>query len=69
MAKHNVYVDLPTREISKVDAYFYIYRDNVKLGQITISKGGFEYYPSNSRNPLQLNWSQFDRAMRELRKG
>ena len=64
MPKHNVYFNLPTREVGKVDALFYIYRDDEKLGEITISKGGLDYYPSNSKKPIKLSWSQFDKMIR-----
>jgi hypothetical protein len=64
MARHNVYFDLPERELGKVDANFYIYKDGEKLGQITISKGGLDYYPSNSKKPIPISWSKFDRMMR-----
>ena len=39
MARHNVYFELPTRELGKVDAKFFIYENDDKLGEITISKG------------------------------
>jgi hypothetical protein len=41
MPKHNVYFNLPIRELGKVDAKFYIYQNDEKLGEITISKGGW----------------------------
>ena len=63
MAKHNVYLELPSREIGKVDAHFFIYKDDAKLGQITISKGGIDYYPSNSKKP---NWMV---TIRQVSKG
>ena len=31
MAKHNVYYQLPTREIGKVDAHFFIYKNEEKM--------------------------------------
>lgn len=65
MAKHNVFVNLPTRELNKVDAHFYIYQNDNKLGQITISKGGLDYYPANRKKPIKISWTQFDRMVRE----
>ena len=67
MAKHNVFVDLPKRELGKVDAHFYIHQNDLKLGQITISKGGMDYYPSNSKRPIKINWTQFDRMVKEFK--
>jgi len=65
MAKHNVYLEIPTKEMNKVDANFYIYQNDAKLGQITISKGGLDYYPSNSKKPIKIGWSQFDRMVKD----
>jgi hypothetical protein len=69
MAKHNVYFQLPTRELGKVDADFFIYKNNEKLGQITISKGGLEYYPSKKRNPIEISWTQFDELLKRFEAG
>lgn len=66
MAKHNVYLNLPTREIGKVDAHFYIYKNDEKLGQITISKGGLGYYPYKKKTPITLNWTQLDQLLKEF---
>lgn len=68
MARHNVYFELPTRELGKVDAKFSIYQNDDKLGEITISKGAIEYYPANKQRPVKLGWSQFDRLMNSVRK-
>jgi len=68
MAKHNVYFELPSRELGKVDARFSIYENNAKLGEITISKGAFEYYPVNAQKPIRLYWSQFHRLMTSNKK-
>jgi hypothetical protein len=65
MAIHKVLLDLPSREINKVDAHFHIYKNGDKLGTITISKGGLDYYPSNSRKPIKIGWTQFDKMIKE----
>lgn len=65
MAKHNVYMNLPLRELGNVDAQFNIYRDEEKLGTITISKGAFEWYPKNSRKPIAISWSDFDQMIKD----
>lgn len=66
MAKHNVYVNLPWRELGKADAIFEVYTDNRKTGTITISKGAIEWYPVNAKTPYSLRWRQFDKAIREF---
>jgi hypothetical protein len=67
MAAHNVKFTLPERELGKVDARFFIYEDGKKLGEITISKGSIEYYPSNTPKPIEMSWTKFDRVMREYK--
>jgi hypothetical protein len=54
MAKHNIYFELPERELGKVDANFEIYQDNNKLRKITISKGALEYYPLGKKKPIKI---------------
>ncbi len=68
MARHNVYFELPERELGKVDAKFSIYENEDKLGEITISKGAIEYYPASKQKPIKLSWSRFDKLMSSLRK-
>ncbi|HEY4653235.1 MAG TPA: hypothetical protein VIH22_01910 [Cyclobacteriaceae bacterium] len=68
MARHNVFFNLPQRELGKVDALFYVYSDDRKTGTLTISKGAIEWYPANAKTPYKLSWKQFDQAIREFRK-
>lgn len=66
MPEHKIYFDLPERELGKVDANFYIYQDGKKLGQITLSKGGMDYYPNKRKRPIKINWSQLDAMIKEF---
>lgn len=68
MPRHNVFFELPSRELGKVDARFSIYQNGEKLGEITISKGAIEYYPANKQKPIKLYWSQFHRLMSSVNK-
>lgn len=65
MAKHNVYVDLPWRELGKTDLKVQIYENDELLGTITISKGAIEWYPRNAKKPYKMRWSRFNRIIRE----
>jgi len=67
MAKHNVYFELPTRELGKADANFAIYQNNTKLGTITISKGALEYYPASKKKPIKIGWTKFDKIMNSIK--
>lgn len=65
MAKHNVFFNLPNLELGKSDANIFIVQDGEKLGQITISKGGLEYYPYKKKKPIKIRWTRFDEMMKE----
>lgn len=65
MAKHNLYFELPERELGKTDVLFHVYKDSKKFGTITISKGNLEWYPKNSKKPYKISWSAFDEVIRE----
>jgi len=67
MPSHNVKFTLPERQLGKVDARFFIYEDGKKLGEITISRGAIEYYPTNAQKPIKMGWPKFDRAMKEYK--
>jgi hypothetical protein len=67
MASHNVKFTLPERQLGKVDARFFIYEDGKKLGEITISRGAIEYYPTNAQKPIKMSWPKFDRTMKEYK--
>ena len=60
MPKHNVYINLPEREIGNADAHFTIFQNDEILGKIKISKGGIDYYPNKKKIPIKINWTQFD---------
>jgi len=65
MPKHNVYVNLPKRELGKTDVVFEVFSDLEKFGTITISKGALEWWPGNAKKPYRMDWTRFDRAIRE----
>lgn len=65
MAKHNVHVNLPWRELGHSDVVFTIYEDGEKFGTITISKGAIEWYPGKAKKPYSLLWPQFDKMIKK----
>lgn len=68
MAKHNVFVNLPWRELGKADAQFEIYQNDMKLGKITISKGAIEWYPYKAKKPYKIGWTHFDKMIKDYFK-
>jgi len=65
MAKHTLLFNLPSVELGKVDAEIHIKKDGKQFGTITISKGDLEWYPCNAKKPYKLNWTEFDKMIRE----
>ncbi len=65
MAKHNIYFELPSLELGKVDAKIHIKKDGKQFGTITISKGDLEWYPFKAKKPLKISWTAFDKLIKE----
>ena len=68
MAVHDVEMSIPTTKVVlHADVVFEIRSDDEKLGELRVSKGSIDWYPTNAKIPVKLTWEQFDRTMRELR--
>ncbi len=60
LATHEVFMTQPTDQIIHSDVKFSIKRDCSKLGELHVSKGNVEWWPSgNKKNKLRLTWKQF----------
>ena len=68
MATHNVFFNLPARELGNSDIVIEVFSDEEKFGTITISKGALEWYPANAKKPYKLGWLRFDRAVKAFFK-
>jgi|WetSurMetagenome_2_1015567.scaffolds.fasta_scaffold134369_2 hypothetical protein len=65
MATHTIKVNLPERPLANDDARFKIFRNKEKLGEIRISRGSFDYYPSNKQKPIRIRWYQLDQLLQD----
>ena len=65
MAKHTVSLELPSVELTKVDAVIQVKKDGKQFGKITISKGNLEWYPSKFKKPYKVSWTDLDKIIRE----
>lgn len=65
MAKHNVHINLPWREIGKADVEFQILKDSEIFGKIKISKGDIEWYSKNAKRPYKISWTNFDKMIKQ----
>ena len=66
MPVHKIQVSLPNVPIVNSDVIIEIFQDEEKLGKITISKGSLEWYPVYAKKPYNLEWSRFDRMIKEF---
>ncbi len=69
MAKHKIFLSLPEHEVGNVNVDFSIFQDGEKLGRITVSKGGMDYYPSKKKIPIKITWSKFDALLKNFNDG
>jgi len=68
MPAHDVEMSIPTTKVVlHADVVFEIRSDDEKLGELRVSKGSIDGYPSNAKIPVKLTWEQFDRLMRDQR--
>lgn len=65
MAKHNIYFELTSVELGKVDSKIHIKKDGKQFGTITISKGDLEWYPSKAKKPYKIPWTLFDKIIKD----
>jgi hypothetical protein len=65
MAKHDVTIDLPTRLVLRQDVTFVVWSDDVKLGELQVSKGSIDWLPGNARTRYRMRWERFDELMKD----
>ena len=65
MATHNVTIDIPTRFVLHSDVKFVVWSDDVKLGELQVSKGSIDWLPGNGRTRYRMRWEKFNEIMKE----
>lgn len=63
--RHEVTVDLPTRDLGKSDVHFRVKVDGSVLGKLEISKGALVWYPKDKTYGHKITWSKFDEEMKK----
>ena len=63
MARHTVEVELPAKVVLHKDVRFTVKGDDVKLGELHISKGTIDWWPANKQSPISLSWERFARLI------
>jgi hypothetical protein len=68
MPRHDVEMKIPTTKmVLHADVVFEVRSDGEKLGELHVSQGSIDWYPSRSKKPRRLRWEQFDQLMNEGR--
>jgi hypothetical protein len=68
MANHDVTVDLPTtRFVLRSDVTFVVWSDDLKLGELQVSKGSIDWLPGNGRTRYRMRWEKFNELMKKGR--
>jgi hypothetical protein len=66
---HEVSVQIPKLSIGKSDFQISIKKNGAKIGELLISQGNIEWWPSgNSRKKKRLKWSEFEYFFEEYGK-
>jgi len=68
MATHRVIMRQPREQIVNTDIEFIIREETSKLGELHVSKGSIEWFPSNGRYKNRMSWSKFARMTQEEKK-
>ncbi len=65
MAEHELRIELPQRVVLHKDVTVAVWSDEVKLGELRVSKGSVDWVPHNHRFGFWMTWERFDDLMRE----
>jgi hypothetical protein len=51
--------------VESADLVIEVYSDEVKLGELRVSRGSIDWAPRSHAHPRRLEWERFDELMRE----
>ena len=67
MPRHDVEVVIPPKVVLNSDVRFVVHSDDVKLGELRVSKGTIAWVRGHSSQEIHVAWERFDELMREER--
>ena len=65
MPRHELEIALPPKVVLNSDVVIEVKSDDVKLGELRVSRGTIDWVPTKHASALSLTWEQFDELMRE----
>ncbi len=63
--QHRVEIVQPPKQVINSDFTFHVYSDDLKLGELRISKGTIDWRPGKGKNVIRKTWEQFARLIEE----
>jgi flagellar basal body P-ring protein FlgI len=68
MPEHRIEVEMPPKLVLNKDVRIVVTSDDVRLGELAISKGSIDWRPAKhpADRPYRMSWERFDAVMREL---
>ena len=65
MPVHEIRMSLPRSVVINTDVEIEVWSDDVKLGELHVSKGTIDWRPGHSPREIRLPWEKFARLMEE----
>lgn len=65
MARHQIYIHQPAKQVMHTDISFVIHSNEAVLGELNISKGTIDWRAAGKRRSRRLSWEAFARLMEE----
>ncbi len=63
---HKVYFSVPEKQLQSTDLVFSISEDGQKLGELHISRGGVDWWPSYAKSKKRkFSWKRFAKHLEE----
>jgi len=66
MPVHEIRMSLPRAAVINSDVEIQVWSDDVKLGELHVSKGTIDWRPAHTTREIRLPWERFARLMEEF---
>ena len=65
MPRHQLEISVPPKAILNTDVVITVVEDDIKLGELRISRGSLDWVPARAHTAYRLGWSRFNDLMRD----
>lgn len=63
MPEHHVEIEIPAKALLHKDVRLVVYSDDVKLGELRMSKGTIDWKPGHHPRAVSMTWERFAHVM------